>query len=122
MNWYENLPPDCPPLEAFVPKEPYFRLGTIPPSDSDFWSHRHRFPHKVFHVSECVARSLSVFNDLEAAKRVKSLVPTLRNKPIFQVDLTEEDGLVQQTGNDIHHHSWWRSTVFDLSKIKISEQ
>ncbi len=122
MNWSESLPLDCPPLEAFVPKEPYFRLGSVPPSDSCFWSHRQRFPHRVFYVSECVARSLSVFNDNEGAKRVKNIVPNLRNKPIFQVDLTEEDGLVPQTGNDIHHHSWWRSITFNLSKIKILEQ
>lgn len=119
MNWYEKLPPDCPPLEAFAPEETYFRLGGIPPSDSDFWSHRQRFPHKVFHVSECVARSLSVFNTLEAAERLKKLLPAMRSKSIFEVDLTEEDGLIQQTGNDVHHFSWWRSTKFDLSTLKI---
>lgn len=43
----------------------------------------------------------------------------MRSKPIFQVDLTEKDGLVEQTGNDSHHYSWWRSTEFKLSTIKI---
>ena len=119
MNWYEKLPPNCPPLEAFATEETYFRLGSIPPSDSDFWSHRQRFPNKVFNVSECVARSLSVFDNFEAAERLKRLLPAMRSKPIFQVKLTKKDGVVQKTGNDLHHFSWWRSTQFDLSTIKI---
>jgi hypothetical protein len=118
MNWYEELPPDCPPNEAHAPKATYFRLGSIPPDDSDFWSHRRRFPNKTFHVSECVARSLSVFDDKEAAEKLKRLLPVMRSKPIFEVDLNEKDGLILQTGNDIHHFSWWRSTEFDLSTIK----
>lgn len=121
MNWYEQLPPNCPPEEASLPEATYFRLGSIPPDDSDFWSHRQRFPHKKFHVSECVARSLSIFDDQEAAERLKRLLPAMRLKPIFQLDLTEKDGLVQQTGNDSHHFSWWRSTEFDLEIIKILE-
>lgn len=119
MNWYEKLPPNCPPEEAHTVKATYFRLGSIPPDDSDFWSHRQRFPHKRFHVSECVARSLSVFDDQESAEKLKRLLPTMRSKPIFQIDLKENDGMIQQTGNDIHHFSWWRSTEFDLSMIKI---
>jgi hypothetical protein len=119
MNWYEKLPPDCPPIEAFVPVETYFRLGSIPPRDSDFWSHRERFPHKQFHVSECVARSLSVFDTLKAALHLKELLPAMRNKPIFQLELTEIDGLILQTSKDKHHFSWWRSTQFDLETVKI---
>jgi hypothetical protein len=98
MDFYEELPPNCPPDEAQASNMTYFRLGSIPPDDSDFWSHRRRFPHKKFHVSECVARSLSVFDDLEAANHLKHLLPTMRTKPIFQINLSEKDGLIQQTG------------------------
>ena len=118
MEWYEELPQDCPPDGAYSAEGCYFRLGSIPPDDSDFWSHRQRFPHKVFQVSECVARSLSIFDDKESVEKLKRLIPAMRSKPIFQVDLTEKDGLIQQTGNDLRHFSWWRSTEFDLSKIK----
>jgi len=121
MDWYEELPPHCPPEEAWSPEAIFFRLGSVPPDDSDFWSHRQRFPHKVFQVSECIARSLSVFDDQVAAERLKRLLPSMRSKPVFQIDLTEKHGLVQQTGNDQHHFSWWRSTEFDLSMIKILE-
>lgn len=122
MNWYEDLPPDCPPTEASAPNDTYFRLGSIPPDDSDFWSHRRRFPHKKFHVSECVAQSLSVFDNQHAAESLRRLLPTMRSKPIFQLNLNEKDGLIQQTGNDTHHFSWWRSTDFDLATINILEQ
>lgn len=119
MKWFEELPPECPPEDASAPKATYFRLGSIPPEESDFWSHRRRFPHKKFQVSECVARSLSIFDDRDAAARLKQLLPTMRSKPVFQLELMEADGLVQQTGNDLHHFSWWRSTAFDLATIKI---
>ena len=119
MKCYEELPLNCPPDEASAPKATYFRLGSIPPDDSDFWSHRRRFPHKQFQVSECVARSLSIFDDQNAAERLKRLLPAMRLKPIFEIDLTKKDGLVQQTGNDPHHFSWWRSTEFNFETIKI---
>ncbi|MFZ4475036.1 MAG: hypothetical protein ACOYPR_07585 [Saprospiraceae bacterium] len=61
MKWYEDLPPDCPPMEVSAPNGTYFRLD-------------------------------------------------------------EKNGLILQTGNDTHHFSWWRSTDFDLSTIKILEQ
>lgn len=119
MKFYEKLPSNCPPETAFAPQTSYFRLGSIPPDDSDFWSHRRRFPNKVFHVSECTALSLSVFDSQDAAEKLKRLVPAMRSKPIFQLNLKEKDGLIEQTGNDSHHYSWWRSTEFKLSTIKI---
>lgn len=122
MTWFEALPPDCPPDEAFSPENSFFRLGSIPPDASDFWSHRRRFPHKVFQVSECIARSLSVFDDLDAVRQLRRLLPAMRSKVIVQVVLTEKDGLIQQTGNDPHHFSWWRSTAFDLQTIHIIEE
>jgi len=63
-----------------------------------------------------------VFDDIEAVQRLKRLLPAMRSKPVFQVDLTKKDGMVQQTGNDLHHFSWWRSMEFDLSTIKILEK
>lgn len=63
----------------------FFRLGKIPPDASDFWSHRSRFPYKVFQVSECIARSLSVFNDLDAVRQLRRLLPAMRSKSVVQV-------------------------------------
>ena len=119
MDFYEQLPADCPPKEAIAIEKPFFRLGSIPPGESDFWSHRKRFPHKVFKVDACIAMSLSVFDDLDAVLHLKRLLPAMRSKSVFQLNLTSKDGVVSQTGNDAHHFSWWRSTEFDLSTIKI---
>lgn len=122
MNWYEELPPDCPPEEAETPQSHYFRLGNIPPTDSDFWSHRRKFPFKKFHVNECIARSLSVFDKKESAEHLKMLLPSMRLKPIFQLELEAKDGLILQTGIDLHHFSWWRSIDFDIHNLKIIAQ
>ena len=119
MDYYEELPPDCPPEEAQPSVASFYRLGSIPPKDSDFWSHRRRFPKKFFRVSECTARSVSVYDDFEAVKKLRAMYEKMAAMPIFQVDLTEKDGLVLQTSGDKHHFSWWRSTQFDLSMIKI---
>ena len=61
------------------------------------------------------------FDSQDAAERLKRLLPAMRLKPIFQVDLDGKDGLIQQTGNDSHHFSWWRSIEFDLETIKNLE-
>lgn len=119
MEWFEELPEGCPPKESLSPGNTFYRIGSIPPADSDFWSHRKRFPHRVFQVSECVARSLSVFDDREAVERLRRLLPAMRGKPLLQLNLTAPDGLIQQTGNDPHHFSWWRSAQFDLQTTKI---
>jgi hypothetical protein len=119
MEWFEELPKDCPPKEAFSPGNSFYRIGSIPPADNDFWSHRKRFPYRFFQVSECVAHSLSVFDDREAVERLQRLLPAMRGKPLLKLDLIASDGMIQQTGNDPHHFSWWRSTQFDLQTIKI---
>lgn len=118
MNWYEELPPDCPPEEAFAPGAIYFRLGKIPPDESDFWSHRKRFPDKFFQTTECVARSVSVFDSMEAVEKLKRSFPMMAKKLIYQIDLMPKDGLVLQTGEEEHHFSWWRSTQFEMASIK----
>lgn len=72
-------------------------------------------------MNECIARSLSVFDEYESAIRLKKLLPAMRMKPIFEIPLQEKDGLILQTSNDLHHYSWWRSTEFNLDDINISD-
>jgi hypothetical protein len=119
MDWFEKLPVNCPSAKAVSRESFYFRLGSIPPDESDFWSHRKRFPYKEFKVDECIAFSLSLFDSLEAVERLKRAIPALRKKTIVKLDLRPADGLIQQTGNDSHHFSWWRSKEFNTEKIKI---
>ncbi len=122
MKWFEELPPDCPPSDAMPPNGTFYRLGSIPLDASDFWSHRKRFPEKAFKASECIVRSVSILDIVEDAIELRQLLPAMHSKPIYQVELSSKDGMVLQTGSNIHHFSWWRSTEFDLSTIQIIEK
>ncbi|PBJ92304.1 hypothetical protein CMV24_27940 [Pseudomonas plecoglossicida] len=117
-GWYEALPEQCPPGEAFSPNEfVCYRLcesNTV--TDRDFLSHRHLFPHKTFNVPECRARSISVFRDKNDLSGILKL-PVHRNKTVVQLKLNACDGVAMKTGkvND-SHYSWWRSSGFDMNR------
>jgi len=114
MDWFEELPDNCPPKSADKPNGEYFRLVENNPADEDdFISHRSRWPKKKFNVSECVARSLSVFSDLSGAEKLKKL-PRHKSKAIVKLSLSEDMGLIKQTGRNKLHHSWWRTTTADI--------
>ena len=66
MYWIEDLPNECPPKDAFEPNNlKFYRLAKDASIDEgDFQSQRALQPNKTFNgVSECVARSLSVYNN-----------------------------------------------------------
>ena len=115
-DWYEELPEQCPPSGALSQNgfECYRLCECAEPSDADFLSHRVLFPHKKFSVSDCQARSISVFNKPEDLDNVLKL-PVHRHKAKVKITLNQEDGVVMKTGNN-SHYSWWRSRRFDLSR------
>lgn len=119
LNWTEELGNDCPPPEAEYTNSTYFRLGENPPREEDFFSHRKLNPSKVYPVPECQSKSLSVFNTLDAVTALVNTSPTLRNKKIIQVNLTPQDGVIQKTGRNPNHYSWWRSTNFDVNNVIV---
>ena len=122
MKWVEKLSSECPPKKAYPPSGVFFRLVNMPIKEKDFLSHRALFPDKRFNVDECISHSLSVFNSMVAAIQIKQLIPALRNKSIAELPLTRKDGAILHTGANPHHYSWWRSTAFDLTNIKIIDQ
>lgn len=112
-EWVEELPQDCPPTEAVPPNnDAYFRLVNIPVSSQDFDSHRRLFPKKFFRVSECVARSTSLFSNLSACVEMRKF-PLHRGKKLVRLILPPDSGLVMSTGEKDDHLSWWRATGFD---------
>jgi hypothetical protein len=122
MEWSEPLPKFCPPEDATHPSNgSFYRLiESDEPSEIDFYSHRLRWPNKTFHVNECRARSLSVFDALGACEKLR-LLPTHRNKKIIEMRLPEDCGVIKQIGNDVHHFSWWRYKSFNpLNHCKIA--
>ena len=121
-DWAEELPSDCPPDSAVPPQgEPYYRLAmSHPPTMEDFLSYRQLFPGRRFRTTECRARSCSVFSDIDSCAALSKL-PAHRRKVVISVNLGPESGVVESTGRDRSHYSWWRSDGFDpVSVCKLA--
>jgi hypothetical protein len=120
IDWLEELPPKCPPADAVEPNNDlFYRLvGSVPPRDNDFWSHRKLYPSKKFNTTECVARSCSLIATIEYCLELLKL-PAQHNKRIVKLILPSRAGLVKQTGLHIAHYSWWRTKDFDPINVCI---
>ena len=120
MNWKEELPESCPPKEATQPNgKVVYRLSNSGTSiEDEYQSQRKICPTCVFKgVSECLSRSLSVYDDLNKCKQLQKL-PRFKNrwKGILELKLSINDGMIQQTFK-ANHYSWWRTQEFDISQV-----
>lgn len=124
MNWFEPLPECCPPSEAATSSGvPFYRiLKSNSVSEEDFLSHRALYKNRVFRVSECQARSISIFPDIQECSNVMKM-PTFKNKETYvgEIVIEEQDGLIVNTPSNVStkHYSWWRSEIFDIAKVKV---
>jgi len=117
-KWFEELPKQCPPEEAFIPQgmTVYRFSSSEVPNNNDFISQRLLNHDRVFNgVSECIARSLSVYDNLTACNNISKL-PRHRKrfKYILEVYLRDSDGLIMKTFKNPNHYSWWRSNSFNF--------
>ena len=117
-EWFEELPEQCPPKDAFSPNgQTFYRLvnGQAVTSD-DFTSQQAEFPWKEFlGVDKCILRAVSIFlNKADCEKMLK--FPRHKHKNVYALTLIETDGVVKQTFKP-SHHSWWRTTKFELEAI-----
>lgn len=112
--WAENLPPACPPSDAFQPNNTaFYRLiNNNHPREEDFWSYRKLYPSKIFHANECIAMSCSLMMTIESCIDLIKL-PAHSNKKIVKITLPSSAGLIKKTGRDASHHSWWRAHNFN---------
>ena len=66
MEWFEELPPSCPPSDATDCQGTYYRVSNGNPAEScDFFSQRLLAPDKKFKgegIDECIVRAVSVLN------------------------------------------------------------
>ena len=70
-------------------------------------------------VDECIARSISLFSEVnDATRRLK--LPKFRSANVVEVVLQPKDGVMKKTFSD-SHYSWWRSTDFEVSQAKMIE-
>lgn len=120
MNWSETLPEQCPPDNAFSPDGlVFYRLcETSPPTNEDFKSQRALCPTCEYkNVSECIARSLSVWDNIDKCLNLLKL-PRHKGKSAMKLELTNNDGLVLQTFKP-NHYSWWKTQSFDIASATI---
>lgn len=115
LIYREPLPEDCPPETAEEidhPRIVYRMVDSDPPTDADFYSQRAKNPAKTYQISECRARGLSVYAQLED---VKSLAARLGLERVYfcRVALTPGAGRIQKTGA-ASHHTWWPWAAFDI--------
>lgn len=116
-QWYEELPEQCPPSDAFGLQEfvCYRLCAGEAPQEQDFLSHRALFPAKKFSAPECQARAISVFTKPEDLDPVMKLA-IHRQKAKVKIVLGREDGVAKKTGQN-SHYSWWRSRSFQMSGV-----
>lgn len=120
-QWFEKLPPSCPPSDSVECDGVYYRVSCGNPAESkDFFSQKQLAPDKEFKgegIDECIVRAVSVFAMIDDAKRLLKL-PKFKNANIAMVELKPQDGKIKKTFKK-SHYSWWRSKSFDVNKAKI---
>ena len=123
MNWFEDLPENCPPKDAVAPNgENFYRLAKKnPPESEDFFSQRKEFPETIFNeIPECIAKSVSTWKTPDKCLEQKKY-PRHKNKVITELTLFEKDGVIKQTFKK-NHYSWWRSDSFSLESVRIVDE
>lgn len=118
-DWAAVLPEGCPPNQAVPANGTFYRLiRSETPTNSDFLSQREGAPAKKFsNVSECIARSVSIWSNSQKCLDVRKL-PGMKHRILVQIDLTPVDGKLMQYG-DIDHYSWWRTKNFKVEAVVI---
>jgi len=117
-DWAEELPDECPPDKTMVPEgELFYRLvSTLPPTEVDFLSHRALNPTKEYNTNECIARAVSILDSEKNCELMRKF-PAQKNKRMVCFPLSAASGVIQQTGRNKGHYSWWRSALFDVLSL-----
>ncbi len=123
-SWADEMPDNCPPENICISSnETFYRYteneGTI--VERDWLNHINRYPNIHFEgKKKILAAGLSLQDDLDNAKRNLKL-PLIKKKykGLAAITLVEEDGVLKQTTNDVHHYTWWRTNSCNLTKAKV---
>ena len=107
MQYHEQLPPNCPPLDAVEITEPtklYRLVETLPPSAKDFKSYRALRPDDDFGKEECKASGLSVYTRRSSAENRRRSA-NFSGYHVCELDLGSGAGKLQRGGGA--HRTWW---------------
>lgn len=97
----EHYPEGCPPSTAKPVSMRLYRF--VDGTDRDHQTH-----FDLGKAKSCNARGLSTYNSLDAAIKKKKKVAFFHHKKqIGYRDVSPSDGLVDQTGDNTAHHTWW---------------
>ena len=116
------MPAGCPPENILVPKEhSFFRLAkqSATYSDDDFKSYAEANPQRNWGERLPFAVGLSLIdNETKARKNLK--LPMFRQyRGIISLTLNPTDGVVKQTGVHRSHYTWWRTTSFQTTNLRM---
>lgn len=124
-HWADVLPENCPPEEVCTADNDVFYRFTksedyIAPED--WYNHLTLFPNREFSGDRRVmAAGLSLWNTEERLLKEGKLpiFKKLNCKGLAKISLIPEDGVILQTTKEIHHHTWWRTTMCNLAKAEL---
>lgn len=122
IEWANTLPENCPPEHILIPEEEEFYrliLNKDHIVEEDWKTYSELFPDKKYPpqlMSLASGLSLTKNGDF---KELKKLPIAKRHKGIAKIKLNPTDGVLQKTGNDNNHYTWWRTTSFDPDTAEI---
>ena len=121
-EWTCTMPEGCPPDDILVAdKHPFFRLAkqTDAYSADDFKSYAEADPLRNWGSQLPLAVGLSLIEG-EAKARRNLKLPMFRNyHGIIALTLNPTDGVTKQTGVHHSHFTWWRTSAFQMSNLKM---
>lgn len=124
MEYFEELPEQCPPGDATSGEFECYRLTSASAlCDEDFHSHKKLgkwSPNVNTKPKECCkACAVSVWNSLDKCKDLLKL-PSHRGERVIRVIIRPHEGPYKQTGGDRRHFSWWRKKPFCIGTSDIA--
>ncbi len=121
-HWACEMPECCPPSDVMVPdNHPFYRLAKLADAydASDFISYAEMSPHRSWGELLPLAVGLSIIEGEQKARRTLKLPFFRKYKGIISIVLHPADGVVKQTGLHHSHYTWWRTTAFQMSNLKM---
>ena len=116
------MPEGCPPHDILVAiQHPFFRLSRQADAYTvdDFKSYAETDPQRNWGQQLPLAVGLSIIEGENKARRNLKLPMFRHYKGIIALTLNPADGVVKQTGAHRSHYTWWRTSTFVMSNLKM---